>query len=265
MGRDDRYLQLLLDPVRKCAEYRPKMGTKSGITLADFEAMRTADPFYSWFGLDNPLLYAAHKAAGGMTSIYRQIGIGGERLFREILQDELGLSEKQAKWSYRIPPQGGIGARTLALDARIDLEDLKNIKDQARIRNWIERAAARLNVDEKAIKTLKGVVFEIRQGYKSKDSKRQNADLANAATAYTKRYLPAIMLLSTQFDEDIAQRNQDNRWTILIGTTTGDDLNSTFTFMKDIIGYNLADFLRRNTRRLKSTVDEVLKALLALN
>jgi len=31
--------------------------------------MYRSDPFYNWVGLDNPLMYAAHKAAGGMTSI----------------------------------------------------------------------------------------------------------------------------------------------------------------------------------------------------
>jgi hypothetical protein len=34
--------------------------------------MYGADPFCSWVGLDSPLMYAAHKAAGGMTSVYRQ-------------------------------------------------------------------------------------------------------------------------------------------------------------------------------------------------
>ena len=49
------------------------------------------------------------------------------------------------------------------------------------------RASADLvHVDPDVFTILKGTVFEVRQGYKSKDSKRQNADIANAATAYTK-------------------------------------------------------------------------------
>lgn len=38
-------------------------------------------------------MYAAHKAAGGMTSVYRQIGIGCERLFRKLVSAELFYAE----------------------------------------------------------------------------------------------------------------------------------------------------------------------------
>ena len=102
--RDSQYLDIVLNPIRVCASYKPKLGQggKNGWALADFQKIYGSDPFYSWFGLDNPMMYAAHKAAGGMTSIYRQIGIGSEALFRQILQDELGLDAEQAKWSYNV-------------------------------------------------------------------------------------------------------------------------------------------------------------------
>jgi len=60
---------------------------------------READPLYHWMGLDSPLMFAAHKAAGGMTSVYRQLGIGCERIFRQVLQDELELTDAQVAWS----------------------------------------------------------------------------------------------------------------------------------------------------------------------
>ena len=47
-----------------------------------------------------------------------------------------------------------------------------------------------LDVDENVFENLAGTIFEVRQGYKSKDSKRQNADIANAVTAYTKGLFP---------------------------------------------------------------------------
>ena len=53
---------------------------------------------------------------------------------------------------------------------------------------------------------IHGTVFEVRQGYKSKDSKRQNADLANAAAAYTQLYLPVLVVMSLQFDTDLRSR-----------------------------------------------------------
>lgn len=100
---DARYIEVLLEPVRVCAKYRPAFGTSRGeeeITLDAFRRLFGADPLYSLLGLDSPLMYAAHKAAGGMTSIYRQIGIGCERLVRAAIQDTLKLSETEVRWGY---------------------------------------------------------------------------------------------------------------------------------------------------------------------
>lgn len=74
-AREQRYLKILLDPLRASSRYKPMfgMGRKGGLSLEQFRVMYRADPFYAWMGLDSPLMYAAHKAAGGMTSIYRQI------------------------------------------------------------------------------------------------------------------------------------------------------------------------------------------------
>src|SRR3989304_7447644 len=98
---DTEYLELITGAIRVCADYRPRFGhgRAAGFTVAEFRELYQADAFYSWFGLDNPLMYAAHKAAGGMTSGYRQVGIGCERLFREILKDVLHLSAEDVTWS----------------------------------------------------------------------------------------------------------------------------------------------------------------------
>lgn len=72
---DKRYVQLLLKPLKKCADYAPAFGrsTVSVKSVDDFKRMYASDPLYHWVGLDSPLMYAAHKAAGGMTSIYRLV------------------------------------------------------------------------------------------------------------------------------------------------------------------------------------------------
>ena len=163
-----------------CASYRPKFGQgrKGGLTVTEFQSLYGGDPFYSWFGLDNPLMYAAHKAAGGITSVYRQIGIAGERLFRAVLMDELGLDEDEATWSYTVQVAGG-RTRKLSLDGRIPLDSVQHGPARARVADWMARAAADLGVQQTVAASLQGPVFEVRQGYKSKDSKRQNADIAN--------------------------------------------------------------------------------------
>lgn len=261
---DKDYLTILTGYIQVCAKYKPKLGhgAKAGYRLDEFQRIYRADPFYNWLGLDNPLMYAAHKAAGGMTSIYRQIGIGYEFLFRRILQDHLGLPDEDVRWSYTLPGAGG-KARKLHLDARIPVSCITDPARKRRVRSWIQDAARLIDIDPSVAKTLQGIVFEIRQGYKSKDSKRQNADIANAATAYTKGLLPCAGILSLQIDEDISQRYRNERWVLLTGLI-GDasSQESFYTFCKDIVGYDLAGFFHRNSPALKKEVEAVLTELL---
>lgn len=83
-----KYRDILIAPIRECMNYTPKFGhsTSGGYKLSEFQQLYGSDSFYKWLGLDNPLMYSAHKAAGGITSIYRQIGIGSERLVRGNLE-----------------------------------------------------------------------------------------------------------------------------------------------------------------------------------
>lgn len=262
--RDTKYLDIILNAVRVCAAYKPKLGQggKDGRGLADFQKVYRGDPFYSWFGLDNPMMYAAHKAAGGMTSIYRQIGIGSESLFRQILQDELGLDMEQVRWSYNVTGANK-KERCLSLDGRIPVENIGDKAKRERVRCWIGDACADLEVDDAITETLKGVVFEVRQGYKSKDSKRQNADIANAATAYTRAYLPCAVIMSNQIDSDIRTRYRMEKWVILTGIIGADSpLISTYAFVRDVVGYDLAAFFQRNAELLRAEVAKVLEALL---
>ena len=165
------------------------------------------------------MMYAAHKAAGGMTSIYRQVGMGGQWVFNKVLQDTLGLTHEQANWTYTVPDTKG-GTRNLSLDGRIVLEDVADPGARDRVRAWMEAGLRRVLVEHTAANAPKnGIVFEVRQGYKSKDSKRQNADLANAANAYVEGYLPSVVLLSNQIDGDLVTRYTQARWLMLTGTT----------------------------------------------
>jgi len=249
-----------------CALYRPKMGLgAAGLNLAAFQALYRADPFYAWYGLDHPLMYAAHKAAGGMTSIYRQVGIGAERLFRQLLQDYLGLSIVQSEWSYDVTSISG-SSRTLHLDARIELTDVIDDIKRHRVHEWMIAAADDLGVAPQIRDSFKGVVFEVRQGYKSKDSKRQNADIANAGTAYAQAFLPCLVVLSAQIDSDLPIRYRAGGWTILTGTVADASLlRSTYAFTRDVLGFDLEQFFVRNSATLRAEVESVLQALLSAN
>ncbi|MGQ9548151.1 MAG: hypothetical protein ACUVSY_06395 [Roseiflexus sp.] len=240
------YLALILESIGVCARYKPKLGQGigDGLTLEQFQTLYRADPFYHRFGLDQPMMYAAHKAAGGMTSIYRQIGIGCEKLFRTILRDSLGLSDEDVMWSYEIVLPTG-KKRTMHLDGRVSLDRIADRDKQDRFRKWMKEAANKIGIDTGVFDKLHGTVFEVRQGYKSKDSKRQNADIANAAVAYTRGYLPCVAMLSTQIDNDILNRYTREKWVIMTGIVDARNpfMMSTYDFMRNVVGYDLAGFL----------------------
>ena len=259
MGPDTRYTALLLDPMRVSSEYKPKFGRGREISLSQFEALYGADPLYSWIGLDVPAMYAAHKAAGGITSIYRQLGIGCERLFRTLIRDRFGLTEDQANWQYSISGSDG-QLRTLKLDGRIALEDLCETPEKARVEEWLQGFSRKLDVKSDIL----GAVFEVRQGYKSKDSKRQNADLANATNAYTQRYLPVLVVMSLQLDTDLRSRYEQGKWGVLSGSVNSDDpYYSTYAFCNQVIEYDLCEFFERNSKHLRQEVTQIIEGLLS--
>jgi hypothetical protein len=261
---DPRYLETILAPIRVSANYKPKFGQGlgAGYSLEQFRGLYQADPFYSWFGLDNPLMYAAHKAAGGMTSVYRQIGIGCEKVFRQVLTDALGVSSEAARWSYQVTGANN-KPRMLHLDGRVPVAEIPEAAARVRFQGWMKEAASGVGVSDAIFGALSGTVFEVRQGYKSKDSKRQNADIANAATAYINGYLPCAVILSTQIDGDILSRYRSEQWSVLTGLVgLNDPLRSTYDFMRDIVGYDLAGFFSRNSETLRQEIDTVLRALL---
>ncbi len=262
-GFDHPYLEVLLKRIRICGQYKPKFGQGNALSLAQFSDLYGSDPFYTWLGLDNPLMYAAHRTAGGITSVYRQIGIGCEELFRNILRDHLALTDVQTQWAYGLPKSGGdSGTRKLSLDGRVAVTDIALAQKRTTFVNWLREAARVANVDPEVAEILKGAVFEVRQGYKSKDSKRQNADIANASAAYSQGYLPVVLILSAQIDNDLVSRYRAQHWLILRGYLEGSATHSTYTFIREVVGYNLGAFFERNKAALKSTVLGVLEVLL---
>jgi hypothetical protein len=257
---DARYRELLLEPIRVCANYRPAFGTARGdeeITLDTFRNLFGADPLYSWLGLDSPLMYAAHKAAGGMTSIYRQIGIGCERLVRGVIQDALALDDEKVRWGYDSIRSDGRSQR-LTLDARIDGDHL-DANSAERLSSWLQRSSQYINQH----RDTKGAVFEARQGYKSADSKRQNADLRFGLAAYDAAYLPVILVIPTQVSAIVIERYRQNKLLVLTGALSNDDTRSTYAFFDSVVGYSLNGFFQRNAPLIRSEVSLILEQLLS--
>lgn len=260
-----KLVDIFTGPLFECLSYMPKFGNsqnKEGVSLGDFLDMYGNDPFYSKIGLNSPYMYAAHKASGGMTSIYRQIGIGCERLFRQIIMQATEYSDYSfTQWSYKTKTKSGKD-KTLSLDGRIDLSEINNVKVKALVYEWIIQYCEILGIDSHGIK---GAVFEVRQGYKSKDSKRQNGDLDNATVAYAYHYLPIFTVFSSQIDSDIVLRYTNNRCGILTGTIQGNEFSSLYHFSHKVLNFNLLEFFDRNSKEIQKVVTTVLKKLLEIH
>ena len=263
MNTDKILVETFLAPIRICAGYKPLFGhsDSQGTDLTAFQTLYGNDPFYAWLGLDDPIVYAAHKAAGGLTSVYRQIGVGTERLLCTIIRESLGLDDTQTAWRYDYAkPDGKKGVHIL--DARISLADL-NASRKAVFADWISSVCPTIGINATKRRRIKGAVFEIRQGYKSADSKRQNADLRFGMSAYQEGLIPAFVILSQQVSETVISRYKNNNMAVLTGTLANDPLSSTFAFFKQIIGYDLAAFFARNTTVLKTEVLDITRKLLS--
>lgn len=258
---DVRLVEVFLEPIRKCAAYRPAFGhgNSTGLDLAAFHALYGGDSFYAWLGLDDPLVYAAHRAAGGLTSVYRQIGVGSERLLREVIMESLGLGRPQVRWQYEYHKSRGVSGVHI-LDARIAAADLSDAS-KAVFTDWLVDARAKVHQGRKHSKT-NGAVFEVRQGYKSADSKRQSADLRFGLHAYRANLLPVFAILSTQVSEPVIQRYRNDGMLVLTGSLYDDPVVSTFAFFRNVVGYDLVGFFERNTKVLRAAVCSVVRSLL---
>lgn len=259
---EEKYREILMAPLRECVNYLPKFGHtgSKGFSLEEFQVLYGNDVFYRWLGLDSPLMYSAHKLAGGITSIYRQIGIGCERLVREIFMDYLGLLSDDVHWSYVIDGVNG-KKRILYLDGRIEFDAVQDQRNRFRLLEWKKSVSDHLKLSESVSKIIKGIVFEVRQGYKSKDSKRQNADIANATNAYLNGYIPCLMLMSSQIDDAILSRYSQSKWLILQGYVNISPVLSTYDFYRDVIGFDLANFMESNQFYFKDEIYRILKLL----
>lgn len=258
-----KYVEILTTPLQVCRRYKPGFGKSNaeGVSLAEFREMYGADPLYSWIGLDSDEIYAAHKAAGGITSFYRQLGIGCERLVREILIDKFALDSDEATWSYTYANAAGDTAK-LSLDARIDVRLGTTKKRSNQIESWLSNAGELLNLSDDAVGKLFGAVFEVRQGYKSADAKRQNADLRNGIRAYNEGYLPVVMILSNQINSTVSRRYTNGQILVLSGEMNDDENKCTYAFFKKVIGFDLAGFLIENRTVIQKEIKDILKNII---
>lgn len=258
----DPYVDEFLRPLRLCLNYKPAFGTSQGVDSLEFLDRFVEDFFYNAVGLAVHEMYVAHKAAGGITSFYRQLGIACEVLTRSVLIRELGLSAEQVKWNYT-SPTGGTTDRTLTLDARIAPSEIGDATRRATVEKWLVSAALSAGVEPEISKGLKGAVFEVRQGYKSADSKRQNADLSFGIHALKAGYLPCLLVFSGQVSQVVVARYRQQGLYVLLGCASSQANMDTRDFFRDVVGWDLVQWLSMQGPTIRKELSEILRYLLS--
>jgi hypothetical protein len=85
----------------------------------------------------------------------------------------------------------------------------------------------------------------------------------NIAVAWAQGYMPVFAIFSGQIDGDLVLRYKNNRSGIIIGQTVGSSRESLFTFTKEVLDYDMADFFKRNSKKIKTEMNSTLEALLS--
>jgi hypothetical protein len=152
----------------------------------------------------------------------------------------------------------GRKTKTLSLDGRILFSEIKENTVKERIIEWCDEYCKIINANPPE----NGIVFEVRQGYKSKDSKRQNGDIDNIAVAWSHGYLPVFAIFSGQIDNDLVLRYKNSRGGVIAGNLTGSSYDSLFVFCKDVLGYDLEGFFIRNSSSIQKEMYTTLEMLL---
>ena len=152
----------------------------------------------------------------------------------------------------------------LTLDAHIDINDIRAPAAREAVEKWVRDAGDSLGLDSRKRAALRGAVFEVRQGYKSADAKRQNADMRSALRARDDGYLFVIMLVSSQASQTVIRRYRNASMLVLVGDRTRTTaMDNTFVFCDEVLGYSLPAFFERNTATIRAEVERILQGLLS--
>ena len=87
-------------------------------------------------------------------------------------------------------------------------------------------------------------------------------DIANASNAYANGYIPCLMVMSSQIDDDIVIRYRQAKWVILQGYPHLSRYESTYSFFRDVIGFDFASFMSENQEFFKAEIHGVLNQLM---
>lgn len=206
------------------------------------------DPVYSIFGLDSPEYAVAALAGCTLTSIHRKLGDIYESCVKTVFMNQPGLAPDLVTYSASIV--SGEKEETRSADVYLQFDRLPD-DFRERVTTYCDRELHALAKSPQV--NLIGVGMEVRHCYQTGDSKRTQADEAMARHLMLSGILPIMPLFCEQSNRGIVRRYRSVR-------VIKEGLDS-YDLVKELSGYDLYDFLKRNREDFRTPVINLLRGL----
>jgi hypothetical protein len=229
-------LKITEDHLNKVVSFDPFKKFPGVADRESFAAMVSNDPAFAPFGLTDDRYIVARLGGNLVTSLHRKIGDLYEALFQYLLRCRFKLGEDYLKFSVEV----AIGDRTQtrSTDGMVPRSYLADIE---------------LPLLDSAWQDTDGLAFELRSCYQIGDSKRIQADW-DMALALEQTNLTPVMLVfcNTSLQSPVSRLSAS--WRLFEG-------EETFGFIRDLTGFDLANFMKNNQPSLTKLVHDALAKL----
>ena len=228
MINEDELLNIAIGNIRKVSEFNPYKSYDGVNNREEFQQFIANDPAFGSVGLDDERYIIARVGGNLVTSLHRKLGDMYENLFAYLLKESFGLNENELHFSVNIK----IGEREQ--DRSIDGLIRKNKFNQNIPQNWIQH---------------EGIGFEVRSCYQIGDSKRIQADYVTSLALKSYQILPVMLIFcNTSLKSPVLRLSKS--WELYEGT-------NSFNLVHTITGFDLYNFLQRNSESLKKEIDNI--------
>ncbi|MBE9010689.1 type I restriction endonuclease [Pseudanabaenaceae cyanobacterium LEGE 13415] len=223
---------LAIANIRKVSQFSPYKNYKGIENREDFQQLIASDPAFGAFGLDDERYVIARVGGNLVTSLHRKLGDMYQALFGYLLKQAFDLEEEDLHFGVDI--QIGDRIQTRSTDGLIRKERF----NQRIPEDWTR---------------YEGIGFEIRSCYQIGDSKRIQADYDMSLSLKSFGILPVMLIFcNTSLQSPVIRLSRS--WSLYEGL-------DSFDVVQMLTGFNLYDFLQRNSQAFKQEIDYILSNL----
>ena len=233
MINEDELLNIAIGNIRKVSEFNPYKSYSGVNNKEEFQQLIANDPAFGSLGLDDERYIIARVGGNLVTSLHRKLGDMYENLFAYLLKESFGLNENELHFSVNVK----IGKR-----------------DQVRSTDGlIRKDKFNQNIPSDWIK-YEGIGFEVRSCYQIGDSKRIQADYDMSLALKSYEILPVMLIFcNTSLKSPVLRLSKS--WELYEG-------RNSFDLVHTITGFDLYNFLQRNSELLKKEIDNIFSYFL---